>query len=106
MSTQILNDRVTIDGNVANNANPNATNSGAVVGDFDVNIKLTDNGKLQFKAYNHANDNIIYDTSPYTQGIGFTYFEDFNTFADLGRRWKNFFTRKSKNTESDDFKNE
>ncbi|MFA9392847.1 MAG: translocation/assembly module TamB domain-containing protein [Prolixibacteraceae bacterium] len=96
LSTQILNDRITIDGNVANNANPNANNSGAVVGDFDVNVKLTDNGKLRLKAYNHSNDNIIYDTSPYTWGVGLSYREEFNSFAELPKRIIAFFKEKFK----------
>ena len=95
LSTQILNDRITIDGNIANNANPNSTN-GEVVGDFDLNIKLTDNGKLQFKAYNHTNDNIIYATAPYTWGVGFSYREEFNSINELPVRFKEFITRKFK----------
>jgi hypothetical protein len=83
LSTQILNDRVTIDGNIANNANPTTNRSGDFVGDFDLNIKLTDNGKLQFKAYTHSNDDLIYDTAPTTQGIGFIYREEFNSFNGL-----------------------
>ncbi|MDA3927652.1 MAG: translocation/assembly module TamB, partial [Prolixibacteraceae bacterium] len=96
LSTQILNDRITLDGNIANNANPNSNKNGDVIGDFDLNIKLTDNGKLQFKAYNHSNDNIIYDTSPYTQGLGFSYREEFNTFSELISRFKKAILRKSK----------
>lgn len=93
LSTQILNDRVTIDGNIGNNANPNAGNNSNVVGDFDVNVKLTDNGKLQLKAYNHSNDNIIYITEPNTWGLGLSYREEFNHISELPERLKAFFRK-------------
>ena len=96
LSTQILNDKITIDGNIANNNNPNSSNSGELVGDFDVKIKLTKDGRLQFQAYNHSNDNLIYDTAPYTQGIGFSYREEFNTLKDLFQRYINAIFKKKK----------
>ena len=83
LSTQIFNDRVTINGNVGNNANPTDNNNSQLVGDFDLKVKLTDNGKLQLKAYNRSNNNLIYETAPYTQGLGFTYKEEFNTMEEL-----------------------
>jgi hypothetical protein len=83
LSTQIFNDRVTINGNIGNNANPNSINNNELVGDFDINVKLTRNGKLQLKAYNRANNNLIYETAPYTQGIGISYKENYNSFGEL-----------------------
>jgi hypothetical protein len=65
------------------------------VGDAEVNVKLTNNGKLQLKAYNHANNNLIYETSPYTQGVGVTYREDFNNFNELWNKVKGLFGFKS-----------
>jgi len=93
LSTQILNDRVTINGNIGNNGTQVTTdNSNNFVGDFDVNIKLTNNGKLQLKAYNHSNNNIIYETSPYTQGIGLTYRENYDSFDELWEKFKRLFS--------------
>ncbi len=107
LSTQILNDRITIGGNIANNTNPTVNNSGEIVGDFDLNIKLTDNGKLQFKAYNHSNDNLINDTSPYTQGIGFTYREEFNSLNELLKMYRDaIFNKKKKPKNIDEVKND
>jgi hypothetical protein len=90
LSKQMFNNRVTINGNIGNNVHPGGinTNSGnnndvQIVGDFDLKVKLTDNGKVQFKAFNRSNNNIIYETSPYTQGIGMTFKEDYNTFDEL-----------------------
>lgn len=94
LSTQMFNDRVTINGNIGNNNNPNSSNNSQLVGDFDVNVKLIPNGKIRFKAYNRSNNNLIYETAPYTQGVGFTFTEEYNTFNDLLEKMKAIFTRK------------
>ncbi len=96
LSTQMFNDRVSINGNIGNNsAQRTSANNNGLVGDADVDVKLTKNGKLQLKAYNHANNNLIYETSPYTQGVGLTYREDYNDFRDLWQKLKSIFKRKS-----------
>ncbi|MEN6452759.1 MAG: translocation/assembly module TamB domain-containing protein, partial [Prolixibacteraceae bacterium] len=97
LSTQIFNDRVSINGNIGNNGTQVATaNNSEIVGDFDLNVKLTNNGKLQLKAYNHSNNNIIYETSPYTQGIGITYRENYDTFNELWEKFKRIFGGKKR----------
>lgn len=100
MSTQIFNDRVTINGNIGNNNNPHTTNNNQLVGDFDVNVKLIPSGKLQLKAYNRSNNNLIYETAPYTQGVGFSFTEDFNSFNHLVDKMKAIFSRKKKMNET------
>ncbi|MBN1987623.1 MAG: translocation/assembly module TamB domain-containing protein [Prolixibacteraceae bacterium] len=94
LSTQMFNDRVTINGNIGNNANPNSTNNSQLVGDFDINVKLIPSGKIQLKAYNRSNNNLIYETAPYTQGVGFTFQEDYNTFDELLQKMGALFRRK------------
>lgn len=94
LSTQMFNDRVTINGNIGNNNNPNSTNQSQLVGDFEVNVKLIPSGKIQLKAYNRSNNNLIYETAPYTQGVGFSFTEDYNNFDDLLDKMKSLFTRK------------
>lgn len=94
LSTQMFNDRVTINGNIGNNNNPYSTNQSQLVGDFEVNVKMIPSGKLQFKAYNRSNNNLIYETAPYTQGVGFSFTEDYNDFNDLLNKMKSLFTRK------------
>ncbi|HPT31844.1 MAG TPA: translocation/assembly module TamB domain-containing protein, partial [Prolixibacteraceae bacterium] len=83
LSTQILNDRVRINGNIGNNTNPAKATNSELVGDFEIEVKLTQNGKLQLKAYNRSNNNLIYETAPYTQGLGISYKEEYNTFGEL-----------------------
>lgn len=96
LSTQMFNDRVSINGNIGNNSSARTSaNSNGLVGDADVNVKITNNGKLQLKAYNHANNNLIYETSPYTQGVGVSYREDFNDFDELWQKMKSIFKRKN-----------
>lgn len=94
LSTQMFNDRVTLNGNIGNNNNPNSGNNSQLVGDFDVNVKLIPSGKIRFKAYNRSNNNLIYETAPYTQGVGFTFTEEFNNMDDLLKKMKSIFNRK------------
>ena len=91
-STQLLNDRVRINTNLGvggtqTTAAP-VSNPNNIVGDFDIDFQITESGKLHIKAFNRANDNLLIRTSPYTQGVGFTYREDFNGFGELLRRYK------------------
>jgi len=111
LSTQILDNRVTIHTNVdvggsQTTATAEGTSTKNITGEFDVNVKLTGNGKLSMKAYNHSNDDQLYYTSQYTQGVGFVYREDFNTFGELIRRyWRALFSpekKKKQDKETDD----
>jgi hypothetical protein len=88
LSTQILNDRVTINGNIGNNSNLQSNTTNPVVGEVEVFVKLNQTGKLQLKAYNRANDDLIYDTSLYKQGIGFSFREEFDTLSDLFNHYR------------------
>ncbi|MCK5465449.1 MAG: translocation/assembly module TamB [Bacteroidales bacterium] len=104
LSTQIFDDRVSIHTNVdvsdksSNTAANQRTNT--IAGDFDVDVKLTDNGKFRLKAYNRYNYDQLYKTAPYTQGVGFLYREDFDSFGELGRRYFGGSKKKKKNKEN------
>ncbi len=102
LSTQLFNDRVTIDGNFGVIGNRHASqNASNIVGDVDVNVLLTPDGRLRMKAFNHSNTSTwfnsrIYDNfAPYTQGVGFSYRQEFDRFGDLFRR-----SRKKKSNEN------
>lgn len=88
LSTQILDDRVTINGNIGNNSSLQSTNSNELIGEVEVYVKLNRSGKLQLKAYNRSNDDLLYDTSLYTQGIGISFREEFNDFEELYLRYQ------------------
>lgn len=96
LSTQIFNDRVILNGNIGNNVNPESNNSSQIVGDFDMRVKLTPNGKIQLKAYNHSNNDLIYETAPYTQGVGFSFKEEYNSFEELIRKIGSIFKKEEK----------
>ena len=97
LSTQLFNERLTIDGNVGmagSQGTPTPTSSGnsTLVGDFNVEYKLTDDGKLRMKAFGKANDgNFANVNSPYTQGAGIAYRKEFDTFGEL---YKSIFKKR------------
>jgi hypothetical protein len=89
LSTQVLNNKVVLNGNFDVRGTTGTTqlagNTNQLTGDFDAEIKLTE--KLRFKVFNRFND--TYSTSglsPYTQGVGIFYNQDFNKFSDLFRK--------------------
>ena len=56
----------------------------AFIGEFDLEYKLTRNGDIRLKAYNHANDLYQYlKQSLTTQGVGIMFKKDFTRFSDL-----------------------
>jgi len=94
LSTQLFDERLTINGSVANNPNAINTNTSntstsRIVGDFNLDYKITEDGKLRIKAFNESNDyNLTADNTLYTQGVGIFYRKDFNNFWELFRRKK------------------
>ncbi|HNO70192.1 MAG TPA: translocation/assembly module TamB domain-containing protein [Bacteroidia bacterium] len=96
LSTQLFNDKLSIDGTVANNSNVTSQNTSNIVGDINAEYKLTEDGKLRAKAYNKTNEGNILNTQkgPYTQGLGVFYREEFDTIGELYRR---FLLKKKKN---------
>lgn len=81
LSTQLLNDRVTLNGNVDVGGNQFNTNASAISGEFTIEVRLTD--MLRFKVFNRSNNNLYYQMYPYTQGVGLFYRRDFDTLKDL-----------------------
>jgi hypothetical protein len=87
LSTQLLDNRMTINlnGNVDMRSSQEETNQ--LVGDVEVEYKLRPSGKVRIKAFNRSNDRLIYEYSPYTQGLGLFFREEFNSFGDLFRKY-------------------
>jgi hypothetical protein len=88
LSTQLLNDKVKINGNFdygANQATVGTTGNTTITGAFDVEISITE--KIKFKVFNRSNDNFYIDNGvQYTQGVGVFYRQDFNKFKDLFKK--------------------
>jgi hypothetical protein len=98
LSTQLLNDRLSINGNVDVTTNATAESSNNIVGDFDLDYKITE--KFRLKAYNHSNDNLLTEVSPYTQGVGVVFKEEFNSLGELWKRYIHaIFGKKDKNSQ-------
>lgn len=91
LSTQLFNERLALTSNVGvsrntSNVNQNASN---LIGDIRVEYKITPEGKVKFLVYNESSDFRMTYTqqSPYTQGVGIMYQEEFDTMEEF---WKAF----------------
>ncbi len=103
LSTQIFNDKVVLNGNFdvrgpGSTLTATGTNSAnQLTGDFDVEVKLTE--KFRFKVFSRYNEtNAGTGLSPYTQGVGLFYKQDFNKFSDLFRKKKKSDMKKEEET--------
>ncbi len=104
LSTQLFDNRLSINGNFGMTYDRSNRSASNIVGDVDINFKLTPDGRWILKAYNHSNVNSWYyyanydKVAPYTQGVGIAYQKDFNNFSELfGNTEKRKKKRKNKN---------
>lgn len=84
VKAQILiqpNNRLVINGNIGYRNDNISENK--FIGDFDLEYKLTESGKLRFTAYNHTIDRAQLREAKTTQGIGLIYREDFNNMREM-----------------------
>jgi hypothetical protein len=104
LSKQLLNDRLIINGSVEMKTTAAAENSDKFAGDFEVDYKINKKGKIRLRAFNHSNDNVLSEQSPYTQGVGILYKEEFNSLGELLNYYWAALTGKRKkiNTEEAD----
>jgi hypothetical protein len=89
LSTQLFDDRVIIDGNFGVAGTHASTNqrTSNIIGDINVEVKITPEGKFRIKAFNRSNTiDIINVNSPYTQGVGVFYRKEFDSIFDLFKR--------------------
>ena len=87
MKTQFFNDRLIIDGNFGmqskSTVNTDKT-SNNIIGDVQVEYKVSSDGKLRVKAFNRTNQYSIFENNnPYTQGIGLSYYTEFDKPSEL-----------------------
>jgi hypothetical protein len=92
LSSQLLNNRLIINGNFGYNNNPylyNNDNKLPLIGDFDLEYKLTKSGDIRLKGFNRYNFRNYYSITPeMTQGIGILFRKDFNHWLDLFKKKK------------------
>jgi hypothetical protein len=108
LSTQLFDDRLTIDGNFGMTYDRSQQSASNIVGDVDIGYKLTPDGQWVLKVFNHSNVNSWYNynnydqTSPYTQGVGIAFRKDFNNIAELFASRKKDKKNKKKNKQNHD----
>jgi hypothetical protein len=97
LSSTLLNNRLIINGNFGyiNNMEYDGlpvgdaqNNNVPLVGDLDIEYKLTPTGNIRLKGFNHYNYRNYYSITPeWTQGVGILFRKDFNYIRDLfGRK--------------------
>ncbi|MDD2284310.1 MAG: hypothetical protein PHQ11_02795 [Paludibacter sp.] len=101
VKAQILiqpNNRLVINGNIGYRNDNISENK--FIGDFDLEYKLVESGRLRFTAYNHTIDRAQLREAKTTQGVGLIYREDFNTVPEMFVYYwgvvKGLFTKKNK----------
>lgn len=83
VSTQLFNNRISINGTFGNRQN-SATSRQDVVGDLDAEIKLTRNGSIRATAFHHTADQYTnYLDNLKRNGIGLSFQTEFNTIGEL-----------------------
>lgn len=89
LSTQLFDDRVVIDGNVgvAGNHPAQSQRASNIIGDVNVEVKITPEGKFRVKAFNRSNTfDLLNTNAPYTQGVGVFYRREFDNISEIFRR--------------------
>ena len=96
LSSKMFDDRVTVNGNIGV---PVGSSQTSIVGDVEVLINLTKDGRYKGKMFNRQNVvTDFFESDGYTQGIGISYQTDFDSFKEFVH---NLFAKKSENeTES------
>lgn len=93
LSTELLGDRLLIDGNFgttgANQNNSSIQNTSNLVGEFTIEAKMNEKGTLRIKVFNRSNQYLlVYNGVPYTQGLGLFYRRDFDFLSDFKKSQK------------------
>ena len=105
LSTQLFDNRVTIDGAVGMNSNTttgqaatSTAQSSQFIGDVRMEIKVTDDGRFRVNVFNRTNSTLELNSgySPYTQGVGILFRKEFNSLGDLLKRRKKVVVEKPK----------
>lgn len=87
LSTQLFDDRVQIDGNFGMSGMQEQTNANNIVGDVNVEVKITPDGRFRIRAFNRTNNTeLLALDDPYTQGVGIFYRKEFDTLSELFRK--------------------
>jgi len=102
LSSQLLDDRLIINGNFGYIDRPYLQNENRsnipLIGDFDLEYLLKKNGDIRLKFFNHYNYRYLSPRPEMTQGLGVVFRRDFNRFGDI-------FAKRPKKIEVEEVKN-
>ena len=90
LSTEVFNNRLILDGNLGYSGdNPQIESQySGFVGEFTAEYKLSKDGRFRVKGFNRSVTNSLLQlNSPYTQGVGLFYREEFDTANELWRKY-------------------
>ncbi len=98
LSTQLFKERLLLSTNVGVQYGSRANTSNTLVGDFQLDYLLTDDGRLRMKGYSVNNDRNLNqsDQAATTQAAGIAFREDFDSLGELFQKMLNAF-RKTEN---------
>jgi hypothetical protein len=78
LSSQLLNNRLLLNGNFGYRENTYNLSNTNFIGDFDLEYLLNSKGTIRLKAYNHFNDQYYLRDALTTQGVGVMWKHDFD----------------------------
>ncbi|MCC6599631.1 MAG: translocation/assembly module TamB domain-containing protein, partial [Crocinitomicaceae bacterium] len=99
LSTQLFDEKLSVSGNFGvskgNASNEQPTN---LIGDLRLEYKMTKDGKIRLVVYNQSNDFTVSTAqqSPYTQGVGVIYQEDFDSWEQFACGFRQLFVSEKK----------
>ena len=102
VSTQLFNNRVTVNGNIGNRQDGVTQASGDVAGDLDIDIKLDKAGAVRMSLFSHSAD--IYSNyldNLQRNGVGIGYQKEFRNLRQL---WREIFHPRKKDDKAEEAK--
>ena len=95
LSTQLFNNRVSVNGTVGNRLNGDSRQD--IVGDLNIEMKLTRQGDVRASLFSHSADKFTnYLDNSQRNGLGISYQQEFNTFGEF---FRNIFSTKKERDE-------
>lgn len=83
-STQFFDDKVTVSTNVGVSQGTSVNPNNQLIGDFNVEVKLDEDGNMRVRGFNESNQFDIANVTqaPFTQGVGVFYTEEFDKLSE------------------------
>lgn len=99
VSTQLFNNRVTVNGNIGNRQYSMSGTNEDVVGDLDIELKLDKAGAVRMSLFSHSADQYTnYLDNTQRNGVGIGYQKEFNTLSEFFRDM--FFRKKERQADT------